>query len=86
MPPNAPGCYLQDDTWNTLLPVSSFHTGGVNVALLDASVQFVSETVDSGTADCFPASQILNGAVTGQSPFGVWGAYGSRDGGEAKSL
>jgi hypothetical protein len=86
MPPNAPGAYMADATWNVLLPPSSYHTGGVNVGLLDASVQFVSETVDSGTAECFPASQLTNGAPTGQSPFGVWGAYGSRDGGEAKSL
>jgi hypothetical protein len=86
MPPNAPGAYMLDSTWNVLVPATSFHTGGVNVTLLDASVQFVSENVNSGTADCFPASQNINGTVTGQSPFGVWGAYGSRDGGEAASL
>ncbi|GHT37243.1 hypothetical protein FACS189427_09940 [Planctomycetales bacterium] len=86
MPPNAPGCYMQDSTWNVLLPPTSFHSGGVQAALLDASVRFVSDTVDSGTADCFPASQMMDGAVTGRSPFGVWGAMGSRDGGEATSL
>jgi hypothetical protein len=86
MPPNAPGAYMSDATWNVLVPATSFHTGGVNVTLLDASVRFVSETIDSGTADCFPASQNNNGTVTGESPFGIWGAYGSRDGGEAKSM
>ncbi|MDR1270182.1 MAG: DUF1559 domain-containing protein, partial [Planctomycetaceae bacterium] len=87
MPPNAPGCYYGAVTWTSVVPLTSFHTSGVNACLLDGSVRFVSETVDAGTADTYPAGQINSqGAVTGPSPFGVWGAAGSRDGGEAVSL
>ena len=59
------------------------HTGGVNVALGDASVRFVSDTVNSGNATTgnLPAygSSVM-------SPFGIWGAYGTRNCGESTSL
>jgi prepilin-type processing-associated H-X9-DG protein len=57
---------------------TSYHKGGVNLALVDGSVRFISETIDAGTA---------NAAVnSGASPFGVWGALGSRDGGESAAF
>ena len=57
----------------------SNHSGGVNCALMDGSVRFVSDNVDCGDAG---ASQVYNG----KSPYGVWGAMGSRNGGESTSL
>ncbi len=52
MPPNAP-CWMvsgytgqNGDTASMINPASSAHTGGVNTAMCDASVRFVSETVD----------------------------------------
>jgi prepilin-type processing-associated H-X9-DG protein len=84
-PPNAPSAALGANNWNITVSATSYHTGGVNVAFLDASVKFVSETIDVGTADTFPTADPV-GEVSGESPFGVWGALGTRDGGEAKSL
>jgi len=83
LPPNSPSCYNRDDPWNVLVTASSFHTGGVNVSLLDGSVTFASETVDSGPQSniAFPEPN----SPSGKSPFGVWGAYGSRNGGESVS-
>jgi hypothetical protein len=87
MPPNAPGCYYSAQTWCSIIPLTSFHTSGVNACLLDGSVRFVADTVDAGTADTYSTGQIsTQGVVTGPSPFGVWGAAGSRDGGESTSL
>jgi prepilin-type processing-associated H-X9-DG protein len=65
-----------------LFSAASFHSGGVNAALMDGSGRFVSDTIESGTAKAFAAPSAPNG----ESPFGVWGAMGSRDGGESKSL
>ena len=75
LPPNAPVCsYGGDNVWGTATAQSN-HSGGVNAAMLDGSVRFVSETVDCGDAYSY--------AVTsGRSPYGVWGAMGSAQGGE----
>ena len=54
----------------------SDHSGGVQICLVDGSVQFISETIDTG--DLTQTNPIF-----GRSPYGTWGALGSRDGGEA---
>jgi hypothetical protein len=82
LPPNSPSCYNRATRYNALFSATSFHTGGVNVTLMDGSGTFVSETIDSGTNNAFPTPS----TPSGKSPFGVWGAYGSRNGGESASL
>ena len=57
----------------------SNHSGGVNCALMDGSVRFVTDNIDCGDTG---ASQVYSG----KSPYGVWGALGSRNGGESTSL
>ena len=84
--PNSPACYDRAGSPSSeiaVMPPSSEHTGGVNVAFADGSVHFVSNTINAGPAtnDAFPSN-----SVGGQSPFGVWGALGSRNGGESTSL
>jgi prepilin-type processing-associated H-X9-DG protein len=78
LPPNSPSCISSNDDGNPIIaPPTSNHTGGCNTAFADGSVSLISNTIDSGdrTASC---------VRSGESPFGVWGAVGSRDGGEAK--
>jgi len=78
-PPNTATClYPSDMAWG-VAPPKSFHTGGVNVAFFDASVRFVSDTVNCG-------DQNARAVNSGPSPFGVWGALGSPAGGESASL
>jgi len=84
LPPNSPSC--TDGDWSYgIITASSFHTGGVNVALMDGSVTFVSETVESGNPNHGCGQEEIRDAGI-RSPFGVWGALGSMNGGESKSI
>ncbi|MDR2346832.1 MAG: DUF1559 domain-containing protein [Planctomycetaceae bacterium] len=82
LPPNSPSCYNRASRYNAIFSATSLHTGGVNASLMDGSCKFVSETIDSGTAVRFTTPS----APSGESPFGVWGAMGTREGGESKTL
>ncbi|MDR0335960.1 MAG: DUF1559 domain-containing protein [Planctomycetaceae bacterium] len=74
LPPNAPSCSRGENT-PALLSPSSFHSGGVLCSFYDGSVRFVSETINFGN--------LSDKAVrSGPSPYGVWGALGSVNGGE----
>ncbi|MDR1291005.1 MAG: DUF1559 domain-containing protein [Planctomycetaceae bacterium] len=83
LPPNSPSCISYGD-WNewcdqVLASATSNHPGGVVAGFCDGSVRFISETIDCGDSN-------LPVVTSGQSNYGVWGAIGSRDGGESKSL
>ena len=76
LPPNSPSCsYSGDNVWG-VASAQSNHSGGVNAARLDGSVTFISDTIDCGDS-------YANAVVTGKSPYGVWGALGSAQGGES---
>ena len=80
LPPNSPSCMEADNHWlGGMYSAASSHTGGVNAAFADGSVRFISQNIDSG-------NQGLRESLTGQSPYGVWGALGSKSGGEVASL
>jgi hypothetical protein len=85
--PNSASCYFNlNPYYNSLVTPTSYHTGGVNCALMDASVRFVSEAVDEGDFSSVRFLPANSGYVSGPSPFGIWGAYGSIDGGEVAAL
>jgi len=54
----------------------------VNVGLADGSVQFASDSVDTGGLPMTRTGIYLQG----ESRFGVWGAMGTPNGGESRSL
>jgi len=87
------GCYVQNgwDGEDGIYEPSSRHTGGVLCLMGDGSVKFVSENIDTGLTACpgpdNPRNQFRSGACgqfshMGRSPYGVWGALGSANGGE----
>jgi prepilin-type N-terminal cleavage/methylation domain-containing protein len=82
LPPNGPAC-VDRGTWgdqaDTMLPPASGHTGGVNGALMDGSVRFVSNSIDTGNNAAGPAA---NTRLSGASPYGVWGAMGTHAAGD----
>ncbi|QDT14587.1 DUF1559 domain-containing protein [Alienimonas californiensis] len=76
VPPNGPSC--QNGTHHKgagMLTATSYHTGGLQICLGDGSVRFISETIEAGT-------QTSELPTSGPSPYGVWGALGTRAGGE----
>jgi len=76
LPPNAPSCLAgnRDWEWGIWTP-SSKHMNGVNGLLADGSVRFIVNNIDTGDLS-------LPERRTGPSPYGVWGALGSKAGSE----
>ena len=88
LPPNSLTCSFGRSAFGPVIGgVSSFHPGGANTAMMDGSVRFIHDDVDTG--DVFvPEDRLLetNQAVEGKSTYGVWGALGSINGSEPVSL
>ncbi|MCH5374908.1 MAG: DUF1559 domain-containing protein [Planctomycetes bacterium] len=80
LPPNAPSCIDgtngNGDGQNTIMSPSSNHPGGVMSVFADGSTHFISQDIDTGN---LAAATV----TTGPSPYGVWGALGTKDGTEA---
>jgi prepilin-type N-terminal cleavage/methylation domain-containing protein/prepilin-type processing-associated H-X9-DG protein len=79
LPPNSPSCVSDTfgDSWG-IASATSYHVGGVNVLMADGSVHFVSDNINAGNS---AAPETLSGP----SPYGVWGALGTMNGGETTS-
>ncbi len=86
IPPNTSVCLIGDPNWQSggghyapgIWNSTSDHPGGVNVAMADGSVRFISETIDTGNLAIVAPSP----TTPGPSPYGVWGALGTKSGGE----
>ncbi|MDR0869415.1 MAG: DUF1559 domain-containing protein [Planctomycetaceae bacterium] len=82
LPPNSPSCANENWEWFALHTASSYHPGGVNVALMDGAVKFISETVNSGIQTACNGPSGHGGYdrdLSTASTFGVWGAIGTRN-------
>ena len=75
----------RDDCWG-VLPPSSRHQGGVNIAMVDGAVRFISDEIDAGSGH---QPMVYLGSPTppgSPSPYGVWGAMGTRSSSELANL
>lgn len=80
LPPNTPSCIFNSQHEGAgIFPPNSFHPGGVVAAYADGSVHFIQETIDCGSLG---AAEVAGGP----SPYGVWGALGSKSGDERSTL
>jgi prepilin-type processing-associated H-X9-DG protein len=79
LPPNGPSCTT--DATNAGAPgifsASSQHPGGVAALFFDGSVRLISEQIDAGNPQAANPTQL-----SVKSPYGVWGALGTRRGRE----
>lgn len=86
--PNGPSCSRRGEDW-AIVTASSYHPGGVNTVFVDGSTHFINESIDAGdptmTVQQMPEWQGGNRPqdYMGSSPYGVWGALGTLQGGEA---
>ena len=77
LPPNGPTCGRTADWGEEIfVPPTSYHPGGVMVVWCDGAVSFISDTVNTGNL-------ALGSVAVGPSPYGIWGALGSKDGMES---
>lgn len=90
LPPNTAVCLIGDPAWQNggghygpgIWTATSRHPSCVLVSMADGSVHTVEETIDTGDLSIVaPASD-----AGGPSPFGVWGALGTRMGSERIQL
>lgn len=87
LPPNSASCMIGTATNNPhwmqgIYSAGSGHTGGAQVSMADGSVRFISDTIDTGNLAAVAPTPTSGGL----SPYGVWGALGSKNGGETVSL
>ena len=101
VPPNGALCgqyvgvYTDPEIGGTL-PASSHHPGGAHVVRGDGSVQFITDSIDSGNLSGPGVYFDLNGdgnttdsgslPAGSPSPYGVWGALGTRASGEVATF
>jgi len=92
LPPNAPSVAGGGNaSFRGVATVSSFHPGGAVAAMGDAASRFISESIDTGDlslnhGEGFGHNTGEETQWGGASPYGVWGALGSRAGGESVAL
>ena len=87
--PNSPACggtNTNADNSDVVLPPTSGHPGGVNTAFCDGSTRFIANTIDTGnTATVQSGGATIGSSSRTPSPYGVWGALGTKATGDQVS-
>ncbi len=81
LPPNSEVCLGGGGDFDVgACPPSSRHQGGVHVLMGDGAIKFITGSVDSGNIrnGVVMLGQTGNRAPGSESPYGVWGALGTR--------
>ncbi|MEW4453888.1 DUF1559 domain-containing protein [Bremerella sp. JC817] len=84
VPPNSPSCFTQPQMGHVyvgLYSAGSKHPGGIVCTFADGSARFITDTIDTG--DQSQIHPVYNAGYA--SPYGVWGALGTRAAGETVS-
>lgn len=91
LPPNDPNCVDGNNDGNhsgVISTAGSRHPGGAHVLMGDGAVIFITDSIESGDPEQ-PTACVQRGGTVGRSlvpgsasPYGLWGALGTRDTGE----
>jgi prepilin-type N-terminal cleavage/methylation domain-containing protein len=87
LPPNSAVCIIgagavSPHWFGGLWTATSEHAGGVQVVMADGASRFINNSIDTGNLGTVAPV----GTAGGPSPYGVWGALGTRAGRESVSL
>ncbi|WP_047812890.1 DUF1559 domain-containing protein [Rhodopirellula islandica] len=75
-----------DSTWG-IYPPSSRHQGGVHVLMGDGAVKFITDSIEAGNSRAHTVYKDHSPSNAGsQSPYGLWGALGTKANKEIVSL
>lgn len=80
LPPNSETCMSIEDTTPGVLSASSRHQGGAHILMGDGAVIFITDSIEAGN----PSNGTVTDSGTGnrgagsKSPYGLWGALGTR--------
>ncbi|MCD0461482.1 DUF1559 family PulG-like putative transporter [Roseiconus lacunae] len=84
--PNKLLCSDGRDHRDVVSPPSSRHQGGVHVLMGDGAVIFITDSIEAGNPHSPQVSHRAGSPLPGSpSPYGLWGALGSRDSSEVIS-
>ncbi len=79
MPPNRPTCSRSNDNSEGFFTAGSRHQGGCHVLMGDGAVKFITESIEAGNKQMAPVQTRGPWLPGGSpSPYGVWGALGTR--------
>jgi prepilin-type N-terminal cleavage/methylation domain-containing protein len=77
LPPNTETCYHGNHHEEYITSVSSHHQGGAHVLMGDGAVKFITDSIEAGNSSS-PQVKIAELPAGTKSPFGLWGALGTR--------
>jgi prepilin-type N-terminal cleavage/methylation domain-containing protein len=83
LPPNSASCNAGPGDWDWgIFSASSYHGSGAHVAFADNNVRFIPNAVDAGDPSRDPPLGVDGARSNAPSPYGAWGAMGSKDAGD----
>lgn len=88
LPPNSPSASTTHGAMEGVMSVSSNHAAGVHVLFADGVVRFATNSIDAGDQSSPSVAFGATGSAKpgARSPYGLWGALGTRAGRERVAL
>lgn len=81
--PNAASCNAGPGDWDWgIFSSSSYHGAGAHVCFLDNNTRFIPNSVDAGRSTADPPLGCDGARSNLPSPYGAWGAMGTKDAGD----